>query len=225
MPIQIKGVRDFLVIQLGEGDWAEKQTSLLDYVHEKVGFFQGAKVALDVEDSILHAVELGSLRDRLSEEGIALWAVISTSPVTEQTARLLGLATKIPSARPEKVSRTPDTEIPDENAVFVKRTLRSGMKLAHNGHVVVIGDVNPGAEIIAGGSILVWGKIRGMIHAGSEGDRQAVIYALDLAPPQLRIADIITDMPKRKQKAQPEMAMVSDGLIIITPWMIKDGGK
>ena len=69
----------------------------------------------------------------------------------------------------------------DQEAVgiLVHRTLRSGQALHHAGHVTLIGDVNPGAEIIAGGDIVVWGKLRGIAHAGAMGVASTVCGAAD----------------------------------------------
>jgi septum site-determining protein MinC len=82
----------------------------------------------------------------------------------------------------------------------------------------VIGDVNPGAEIIAGGNIVVWGRVGGLVHAGASGDETAVVCGLDLHPTQLRIADQIAITPQRKGKPQPEMAKLIDGKVVAEIW-------
>jgi septum site-determining protein MinC len=104
--------------------------------------------------------------------------------------------------------------------ILVRRTLRSGQVVQHPGHVVVIGDVNPGAEIIAGGDVVVWGKLRGIVHAGATGDDGAVICALSLTPPQLRIGNYIARAPEGREglPEQPEMAHVQEGEIVAEPW-------
>ena len=78
------------------------------------------------------------------------------------------------------------------SCLFVERTLRSGKSVQFDGHVVVLGDVNPGAEIIASGNIAVLGSLRGVAHAGATGERKASVSAYHLAPTQLRIADLVT---------------------------------
>ena len=219
--IQIKGIREGLLATLGDGAWAELQDALFKQVEDQSSFFQGARLAIDVGNQILHAAEMGGLRDRLSEKGISLWAIISNSPTTEQTARVLGLATRLNSARPARSIRSLDTNLSGESAVLVQRTLRSGFKLTHQGHVVVIGDVNPGAEIVAAGSVVVWGRLSGVVHAGADGNEKAVVCALDFSPTQLRIADRIAIPPQRKGKPQPEMASIQNGQVVSEVWNMK----
>jgi septum site-determining protein MinC len=216
--MQIKGIKDGLLVTLGEGSWTDLEAAFLAQVEEKSSFFQGARVALDVGNHILRAAEMSALRDRLSGKGISLWAVISNSPVTEQTAQVLGLATRISTPRPERAIRPMDTNLEGENAIFVQRTLRSGFKVSHNGHVIVIGDVNPGAEIIAGGNVVVWGRLRGVVHAGADGNENALVCALDMMPTQLRIAGLVTTPPQRKGKAEPEVARIRNGQVVAEPW-------
>lgn len=216
--VHIKGIKDGLLVTLGEGTWQELETALYHQVEERAAFFQGARVALDVGNHIIRAVEMSALRDRLSERGITLWAVLSSSLVTEQTAQVLGLATRISVPRPERSVKSLDTNLEGEGAIFVHRTLRSGFKVSHRGHIVVIGDVNPGAEIIAGGSVIVWGRLRGVVHAGAEGDESAVVCALDLEPMQLRIAGLVAVPPRKRGKVEPELARIVSGQVTAEPW-------
>jgi septum site-determining protein MinC len=108
---------------------------------------------------------------------------------------------------------------------MVQKTLRSGFSVSYAGHVVVIGDVNPGAEIIATGSVVVWGWLRGVVHAGAEGNEKAVVCALRLEPTQLRIATLIATTPKHKGKPMPEMAYIKNGQVIAEQLKEKEVGK
>ena len=216
--VQIKGIREGLLITLGEGDWPEVRAALFEHIEGQVDFLRGGKLIIDVGNRVLRAAELGGLRDHLSENGLSLWAVLSRSPVTEQTAQTLGLATRITRPSAEHTPSPTETALSGDEAVLVRRTLRSGFSLQNKGHVVVIGDVNPGAEIIAGGDVVVWGRLRGVVHAGAAGNEDAVVCALDLSPTQLRIADKIATSPKRRGKSQPEMARLEDDQVIAEPW-------
>ncbi len=220
--VQIKGVREGLLVTLGDGDWSAMLAALLSHIDKQVDFLRGGKIYIDVGSQVLHAVELSRLRDAVSERGLNLWGVLSSSPTTEQTAQLLGLATRLsrPSRQTQfRESSAPETNLQDgEAAVMVRRTLRSGYSLKHANHVVIIGDINPGAEIIAGGSVVVWGKLRGVVHAGAEGDEHATVSALDFSPTQLRIAGQIAQLPGKRGKSQPESARILDGKVVVEAW-------
>ncbi len=96
-------------------------------------------------------------------------------------------------------------------------TVRGGQSLHHAGNLVVMGDVNPGSELVATGDIVVFGSLRGVAHAGAQGDASARVYALELAATQLRIATFIAadDAKGKTGAAQPEAACVIDGRITI----------
>jgi len=97
-------------------------------------------------------------------------------------------------------------------------TLRGGQVLHHTGKIVVVGDVNPGAELVATGDILVFGRLRGIAHAGAGGDENARIFALDLSATQLRIATFIAaEQESRPRPAAAEAALARDGRIVILP--------
>jgi septum site-determining protein MinC len=97
-------------------------------------------------------------------------------------------------------------------------TLRSGDHLQSDGSVLLLGDLNPGARISAGGHVLVWGRLRGVAHAGRQGDRSARIVALQLQPLQLRIADAVARGPQdRPPEGLAEEARLKDGEIQIEP--------
>jgi septum site-determining protein MinC len=225
LKVQIKGVKEGLLITLGEGAWPELLEQLIKHINEQSGFFKGAKVALDVGNHIIHAAEMGALRDKLSDKGIMLWAILSNSPTTEQTAQVLGLATRLSAPRAERLVKRLDTNLDGENGILLQRTLRSGFKVASTGHVTVIGDVNPGAEIVAEGSVVVWGRLKGIVQAGSAGNEQATICALEMMPMQMRIANVDAVLSPKKGKILPEIARINQGRITIDVWNIKEGGK
>ncbi len=106
---------------------------------------------------------------------------------------------------------------------FHRGTIRSGQILKGEGHLVVFGDINPGAEVIAKGNIIVMGSLRGTVHAGCEGNRDAIIAALNLQPTQLRIADIISRSPDDDEKVDfmPEIAAIKDDHIYIDYYLPK----
>jgi septum site-determining protein MinC len=115
------------------------------------------------------------------------------------------------------------TEKTEENFAKVhKGTLRSGQFVGSEKSLIILGDVNPGAEIQAAGDVYVFGSLRGIVHAGSSGDKSAVIIALKLSPTQIRIADIITRPPDADETlGDPEVAFVQNGQILIKKYSQK----
>ena len=217
--IQIKGLRDGLLVSIDDAPWKTQRAAFLAQVDMQLPFFKGARLALDVATQVLHVNDLVELRDQLSERGISLWAVISESPTTEKTAQLLGLATRISKPRPEEMRQLSAEDVDEDTALFINRTLRSGTRIEFPGNVVVLGDVNPGAEIVAEGNVIIWGRLRGMVHAGSKGKTQAIICALDLSPTQLRIANEASPVLRPQQNPKPEMARInSDGKLQAELW-------
>ncbi|ABZ85255.1 septum site-determining protein minc [Heliomicrobium modesticaldum Ice1] len=105
----------------------------------------------------------------------------------------------------------------DERTLLIQRTLRSGQTVRYPGHVVILGDVNPGAEVVAGGNIIVMGVFRGVAHAGAMGSDEAVVTAYRLRPTQLRIANHITRPPDEEEEGpeHPEIARIRDGMVTI----------
>ncbi len=218
--VQIKGIRDGLLATFSDAPWEDQRVALLTQIDERPAFFQGARLAMDVGTQVLKVNDLVDLRDRLSERSIVLWAVVSESPTTEQTSQLLGLATRISKPRPEEQRQVADS-ISDDTALFINKTLRSGTRVEFPGHIVIVGDVNPGAEIVAEGNVVVWGRVRGMIHAGAKGDRSAFICALDLSANQLRIADEVSAMLKPQKDPRPEIATInSEGRLQAELWHV-----
>jgi len=218
--MEIKGIKDGILVNLEGQDWLQAKADLIKQIEAKEDFFLGARLILDVGNNVLRAKELGELRDDLADRGVILSGISSLSLVTKESANLLGLKTEFTSNK-EKVSKKMqplDTVLAGEPAVMVHRTMRSGFKIAYHGHVVILGDVNPGAEIIASGCVIVWGRLRGTVHAGAEGDEEAVVCALDLSPMQLRIASKAATTPNDEEKPKPEMASIKEDQIIAELW-------
>ena len=216
--IEIKGIKNGILIEVKEGDWASLLESVLSHIDQNSTFFEGANLVIDVGERALKSPELADLRSFLFDRKIKLRAILSTSLVTERASQDLGLAIKVDESSPAPEKLPINTDLDGEDAVFLNRTLRSGHKVKHQGHIVVLGDVNPGAELVATGNIIVWGKLRGVVHAGAAGDTDAIVCSLDLSPTQLRIADKISVSPPRKGKARPEMARLIDGQVTALDW-------
>lgn len=104
---------------------------------------------------------------------------------------------------------------------FLKNTVRSGQIVRYQGNIVIIGDVNPGAEIYAAGNIVVLGSLKGNAHAGSNGNTKSIIAAFELQPKLLQIANVVTRAPEDDIKPPyPEVAKIKENCIIVEPYLI-----
>ena len=111
---------------------------------------------------------------------------------------------------------------------FYKGTLRSGQVLDCESSIIILGDINPGAQVISKGNIVVLGALKGNAYAGANGNEQAFVAALEMEPIQIKIGDVIgrsadkvQNVKKRGKKkpipAEPQVAIVKDGNIYIEP--------
>lgn len=239
--IVIKGSREGLLVALPAGAWQNALASFEARLNSAPDFFKGARVGLIIGPRRLTEIDVRAVRELLARFDVTLWAVISDDEETRRTASILGLDADLPKreARPRTVEppthsggtdpqghtiepAAPIGDADPDLGLVVHRTLRSGQTLRHPGSIAVIGDVNPGAEIVAGGDIVVWGRLRGVVHAGAMGDENAVVCALNLSPTQLRIATYLSRSPDDKRKrAIPEVAHVRDGKIVAESWEAK----
>lgn len=120
----------------------------------------------------------------------------------------------------ENMNDEKNNELP---TLYLKQTLRSGQTLSYNGNILVIGDTHPGSELIAKGDITVWGVLAGIAHAGTSGDKNAIIRALKLNAIQLRIAGIYAarknteNIPyiQRSNEFTPQEASIENGVLVI----------
>lgn len=223
--ITIKGTSDGLIITLGSGPLDTVLSELETRLSSRASFFVGGRVALRVGDRPLSVEQLEGIGVLLEGIGISLWAVESAHPTTQVAAQELGLEG---SLRPAVSDSSVAEHIPREEMVGIVKlgTLRSGQTVRHAGHITLIGDVNPGAELVAGGDIIVWGKLRGMVHAGAIGDEGAIVCALQLAPNQIRIGSHIARPPDRgRPPTVPEIARLHEGGIVVERWNAEESAK
>jgi len=172
---------------------------------------------------------LRQLTGLLLEHGLEPVELIASCPTTLVAASALGLDSRWPAAsgqaaapggaadRAIAAAQVAATETAADLLIH-RGTLRSGDHLQSEGSVLLLGDVNPGARISAGGHVLVWGRLRGVAHAGRTGDSSARIVALQLRPLQLRIAAAVARGPEDSPpEGLAEEARLENGEIRIEP--------
>jgi septum site-determining protein MinC len=218
--IAIKGTSDGLVITFGEGSLQTILDEMESQLSSKASFFLGGRAALRVGERPLSAEQLKTIGNLLELSGMTLWAVEGEHPSTLVAAQELGLETSMRSKEPPvSTTKAEQKGLDESGGLIVQQTLRSGQAIRHAGHVCVIGDANPGSEIVAGGNIIVWGRLRGIAHAGAMGDDEAIICALQLMPSQIRIGAHIARPPDRGRAPKtPEVASVQKDQIVVERW-------
>ncbi|MGE5473383.1 MAG: septum site-determining protein MinC [Ignavibacteriales bacterium] len=209
--INFKGMKDALIIMLDEQqDFDELMQELAVKLEASVNFLKGINYPVRVKGRELDDKQFAEIAAKIKE--------ITGLDVSKESGK------EGPALVKERVKKTEEAQLKsmfygiDEGVTkFHRGTLRSGQLVKFHGNVVVIGDANPGSEIVASGNIVVMGTVRGIVHAGATGNKDAFVAAFNLYPTQLRIADIITRPPEEKfSKAQlPEIAYIKDDTIYI----------
>jgi len=231
-PISIKGTREGLTITLGDGELGDLMGDLTNHLKTQGAFFRGGRVALRTGRRSMSAEQLDGIQNILAEYDMILRTLVTDDPTTRSSAETLGLRLLQPetetTAAPDPAPK-PTVAIPSSSAtqplagskgVLVRHVIRSGQVVRHTGHIVVVGDVNPGATVSAGGDIVIWGRLLGIAHAGAMGDEHAVVCALQMSPMQLRIGGLIA-RPQEDEATQmlgPEVAYVREGAIVVETW-------
>ena len=100
---------------------------------------------------------------------------------------------------------------------FFKGNLRSGQEMEFETSVVILGDINVGAQVVSTGNVIVLGSLYGTVYAGAAGKENAFIVALKMNPMQIRISDVIARSSDEKQEtpAEPQIAYLQDGAIYL----------
>jgi septum site-determining protein MinC len=185
--------------------------------------------------------ELQQVLAILEANGMKLGLVRTAAERTFEAAIALGVPAKLQNGDgfSEAESESAASNHAGEHYFVYRGNLRSGQVLERTEHVMVVGDVNPGAEVVSQGDILVWGRLRGIAHAGAAGDRRAMVVALKLDPIQLRIAGVVGVTTEQQNgrtagrwswKAdtgrRPEVAyLIADDQIAVEAWdETKPGG-
>ena len=193
--------------------FVELKKAVLDKFKESEKFFKNASIAISFEGRTLSGEEELELLDLIAENtSIHVVCVVDHDELREQLYK-------------EKIDSYYNN-VADNTGEFYKGTLRSGQVLKCDSSIVIIGDVNPGAKIIARGNIVIIGALKGNAYAGAAGDESCFVTALTMEPVQIKIGNVIgrsadkgpwEAIRNRKRTMEPQMAMVSDGNILIEP--------
>lgn len=213
-----KGVQNGLIIILDENaTFQEIEKNLLEKVKNAKTFFDGANISITFKGKELSEDEEMSLLGIISKESgldISFVNNIATINAKEEPA------SEPTNIEPKDIMQFQNHILTAKNNItqFHKGSIRSGQKIDFAGSVVVMGDVNPGGQIIAEGNVIILGKLKGVVHAGSSGDKDCFISALKMNPTQIIIGDCLASFPKdMERELLPEYAYVKDNQIFVEP--------
>jgi septum site-determining protein MinC len=207
MGIVIKGITvPALLIKLDKTKSIEENiTELEDKLSS--AFFRGSMAVVDFNDVSMTEEDKQRLEDTLKKYDTKFLGYKPSNSTSNSKTM----------AKEKKEIQKSLYEINEKKSLkVINKTLRSGQRIEHDGDILIIGDVNPDAYVIASGNIIVMGTLRGIVHAGASGDETTVVMALKLKPQQLRIGSFFTRSPDDIETPEyPEKAFVRGNQIYI----------
>ena len=202
----------------GELTWTELSQQLQHRLNGGERFWQpNTTVHLIAVDRLLDQRQLQEIAETLSREQLQLDRVSTCRRQTAVAAATAGYSVEQQS-RQESLHQVAQNQAQAlAEPLYLQTTVRSGVEIRHPGTIVIVGDVNPGGSVIADGDILVWGRLRGLAHAGAAGNSGCMIMALQMEPTQLRIAEAVARAPANPpSQYYPEVAYETPQGIRIT---------
>ncbi len=167
-------------------------------------------VHLMAGNRLLDGRQLQEIDQALAEVELYLKRVHTSRRQTAVTAATAGYCVEQVSERMplNQTPTAPSTTLADP--LYLQMTLRSGVEIRHSNTVIILGDVNPGSVVAAHGDIIVWGRLRGTVHAGANGNTKNMVMALQMEPTLIRIADKVARGPETSPtQFYPEVAYVT----------------
>lgn len=193
--------------------WSETWQELKHLLQTKEQSWQvGTNVCLVAKDRLLDARQLQTIAETLDDVKLSLLTVSTNRRQTAVAAATSGYSVQQQAVAQPLIKAATDSEeiSPLADPLYLQSTVRSGVEIRHPGTIVIFGDLNPGGKAIAAGDILVWGRLRGIAHAGAQGNTQCRITALQMEFTQLRIANAVARAPKlRPRRLSPELAFIT----------------
>ena len=230
--VALKGLRDGIAVDI---DDAADFVSVIEMLRQKVSdgkrFFAGANTRVYFKGRVLTPEEENTLMGIIANvAGVSVSPRQTDIPIKPPPVKQIEnshVGEKAQAQEASEPEKNTDAEavqdkvkknFTESNCAFYRSGLRSGQSIKFNGSVVVMGDVNPGSEVVADGNVVVLGSLKGLAHAGASGDESCFVLANILQPVQLRIAGVISSMPANLQKKapiSPSYAYVKDGKVCI----------
>lgn len=235
--INIEGVNQNCIVRIEPiAAFVEILDELSSLFSENKDFFDGSSLVIDLKERRLTEKDCRELIRLFHEHfKVRVNAVICHNPLTKNALQQIGItitdndfSNKTELSEPSKKDRAVFSKFSSHgktlksvllNSQLVYTTLRSGQEMeSSKGSLIIVGDVNPGAEVRAKDDIIILGSLRGMAHAGVPDNNKAKIIALHLCPTLLKIGSCIAGAPPdmgTKKTYKPEVAFIENKQIII----------
>ncbi|HEY9761041.1 MAG TPA: septum site-determining protein MinC [Trichocoleus sp.] len=197
--------------------WPEVCQQIRFHLDAGERFWQARTVVhLVARDRLLDVRQLQTIADMLEDAQLLLKRVYTSRRQTAVAAATAGYSVEQQSDLAHLIQSPAELGKALADPLYLQSTVRSGVEIRHPGTIVLLGDANPGSALVAEGDILIWGRLRGLAHAGATGNRTCRIMALQMQPTQLRIADVVARPPEKPPAEYvPEVAYVGeDGMRI-----------
>ena len=191
--------------------WSE----LIQQLHQRLNgearsWKPNTSVRILTGDRLLDSTQFQDLNTVLAQANLRIKRIYTSRRQTAIAGATLGYSIEQTQTNPILNTRVGEDGIAIADPLYLQMTLRSGTEIRHDGSVIVMGDMNPGSNVIADGDILVWGKLRGIVHAGASGNAGAIVMATQMQPSQIRIADFVARGPSSvPTQFFPEVAYVT----------------
>lgn len=202
--VVFKGTQDGVYIYIKDGSFNSIKKELDKKLKKSISFFEGGQI-IDFKGRRLSEDEKSELRRIIKDK----YKIKIAEEVKEED-----------NFEKEEIFKG----IGEGMTKFIKTTLRSGQFIHYKGNVVIFGDLNPGSVVEAWGNIIVLGTLRGIAHAGSNGNKEAIVAAFHLQPTQLRIANFIARCPDQENVEEskwPEIAKIEGEEVVIDTYLPK----
>lgn len=211
----IKGIRSGVLVTLPEGRWSKQHDILIKHLQTQERFFKGGRIALDVGTTEWKLDALRGLLRDVGDEGVCLWAILSTNPVTSQAAEALELATKV---KPDNdVEAVPAPIAQEPGTLWLSDLSDRDSSDEWDGNLVLLGDLPADAAIQVSGSMVIWGKAMGTIRFGTRETHKSQLRLLSCENPTIFMNNESVDLPKKLRKGQAiSVRMVEDRIIVET---------
>lgn len=192
--------KDYIVIKIAED---AEQRKIINALTKKISelkkLYKGERTPIKIVGKVLKNKEIDEIQELIKQN--------LDVDIEFDMPKSLGLSS---------ITRTFKQEIAVSETKFHKGSLRSGQKLETEGSIVILGDVNSGAEVIASDNIVVLGCLRGLAHAGAKGNKNAIIAAGNLEAVQMRISNIVKEIDRDEEPVHRQAYVyIEDDKIVI----------